>query len=111
MCGWAHSARPSAAPAERTDPMHNLRLVAAFAFHTVAAVGLFALIGGAAAMLNAYTRLLETAGMAPLIIQAIHLTEYFLFALDLLCFLVYVSREAWFLLRHILSSPGAVLAD
>jgi len=99
-----HSALPNAAPPERAIAVHNLRLVAAFAFHTVAAVGLFALIGGAAAMLNAYTRLLETAGMAPLIIQAIHQTEYFLFALDLLCFLVYVSREAWFLLRHILAS-------
>jgi len=86
--------------------MHNLRLIAAFAFHTVAAVGLFALIGGAAALLNFYTHLLETVGMAPLIIKAIHLTEYFLFVLDLVCFLSYVSREAWLLMRHILSSPG-----
>jgi hypothetical protein len=82
--------------------MHDLKLVGAFAFHTVAAVALFALIGGAAALLNFYTRLLENAGMSPLIIRAIHLTEYFLFAVDLLCFLVYVSREAWLLLRAML---------
>jgi len=91
--------------------VHNLRLIAAFAFHTVAAACLFALIGGAAALLNVYTHLLETFGMAPLIIKAIHLTEYFLFVLDLVCFLSYVSREAWLLLRHIFSTPGLSAAD
>ena len=84
--------------------MHNLKLITGFAFHTVVAVGLFALIGGAAALLNMYTRLLEGAGMSPLVIKAIHMTEYFLFAVDLLCFLVYVSVEAWRLLRDILSA-------
>ena len=83
--------------------MHNLRLIAAFTLHIIAAVALFALIGGAAALLNIYTHLLEKASMAPLIIKAIHITEYFLFALDLVCFLAYVSREALLLLRHILS--------
>jgi hypothetical protein len=85
--------------------LHNLRLVFAFAWHVVAAVGLFALIAGAAALLNMYTRLLERSGMSPLIIQAIHLTEYVLFAADLLCFLVYVGAEVWVLLRHILRPP------
>ncbi len=42
--------------------------------------------------------------MSPLVIKAIHMTEYFLFAVDLLCFLVYVSVEAWRLLRDILSA-------
>jgi len=42
-----------------------------------------------------------------LIIKAIHLTEYFLFALDLICFLIYVTSEAWFLLRHILTAHDA----
>jgi len=85
--------------------MHDLRLVTAFALHTIAAVLLFALIGGAAALLNYYTRFLETAGMPGLVIQAIHLTEYFLFGSDLLCFLVYVSREALLLLREMLVLP------
>ncbi len=83
--------------------MHNLRLIAAFAFHIIAAVGLFALIGGAAALLNMYTRLLEGAGMSPWIIAAIHGTEYVLFAADMLCFLVYMGREVWVLLRAIVS--------
>ncbi len=82
--------------------MHNLRLIAGFAFHVIVAVALFALIGGAAALLNMYTRLLEQVGMSPLIIRAIHLTEYVLFAADMLCFLVYTGREVWLLLREIL---------
>jgi len=86
--------------------MHDLKLVIGFAFHTVVAVALFALIGGAAALLNFYTHLLEGAGMSPLIIQAIHWTEYFLFGIDLLCFLVYVTRETFLLLRAILTSSG-----
>lgn len=85
--------------------MHNLRLISAFAVHTVAGVLLFALIGGAAALLNMYTRLLERAGMSELIIQAIHLTEYFLFAVDLFCFVVYILREVWLLLREMLMLP------
>jgi hypothetical protein len=85
--------------------MHDLRLVTAFALHTIAAVLLFALIGGAAALLNYYTRFLETAGMPLLVIKAIHLTEYFLFGIDLVCFLVYVTREAWLLLRQMLVLP------
>ncbi len=88
--------------------MHNLRLIAAFAFHIIAAVALFALIGGAAALLNMYTRLLEGAGMSPSIIAAIHATEYVLFAADMLCFLVYMGREVWVLLRAIVSSHESV---
>ena len=90
--------------------MHNLRLVAEFAVHVIAAAALFALIGGAAALLNAYTHLLERFGMSPHIIQAIHLTEYVLFAADMLCFSVYVAREVWLLLREILTPPSAVKA-
>ncbi len=87
--------------------MHNLRLISGFAFHTVAATALFALVGGAAALLAFYTRFLESLGMQPPIIVAIHLTEYFLFAADLVCFLVYVSREAWHLVHEILAPRAA----
>jgi hypothetical protein len=83
--------------------MHDLRLVVAFAFHTVAAVVLFGLIGGAAALLAAYTRTLEGLGISPLIIQFIHMTEYFLFGVDLVCFIFYVGHEAWVLIHHILA--------
>lgn len=79
--------------------MHDLKLVAAFAFHTVAAVLLFALIGGAAALLDYYTGILGQLGLPVQLLKAIKLTEYLLFAVDLLCFVVYVLRETWLLLR------------
>lgn len=82
--------------------MHDLKLVIGFAFHTVVAVLLFALVGGAAALLHYYTEVLARIGMPPLILSAIKWTEYFLFAVDLLCFAVYVSRETWLLLRSML---------
>ncbi len=102
MFGWASSARPSRRRARPS--VHDLRLVAAFAFHTVAAVALFGLIGGAAALLAYYTRFLSGLGLSPLIVEAIHL-----FAADLICFVIYVSREAWMLIRHMLAphAPGA----
>ena len=80
--------------------MHDLKLVWQFAFHTVAALALFAIVAGAAALLSLYTRFLGRMGMSPLILQAIHATEFFLFGIDLLCFVVYCVRETWLLLRR-----------
>jgi hypothetical protein len=91
--------------------VHDLKLVAAFAFHILVAVGLFALIGGAAALLDYYTKVLASLGMSPLIVEAIKATEFFLFAVDLLCFVVYTARETWLLLRSMVrphvAAPGA----
>jgi hypothetical protein len=91
--------------------VHDLKLVVAFAFHTLVAVGLFMLIGGAAALLDYYTKILSGLGMSPMIIGAIRATEYFLFGIDLICFVVYVSREAWLLLRSMLWSGDAAVAE
>ena len=82
--------------------MHDLKLVIGFAFHTVVAVGLFALVGGAAALLHSYTQILARLEMPALILSSIKSTEYFLFGVDLLCFVVYVSRETWLLLKAML---------
>jgi hypothetical protein len=74
----------------------------------VVAVALFALIGGAAALLDYYTKILSGLGMSNIIIEAIKATEYFLFAVDMLCFVVYVTRETVLLLRTMLGLGGAV---
>jgi hypothetical protein len=87
--------------------VHDLKLVAAFAFHTLLAVALFTLIGGAAALLDYYTKILAGFGMAPIVIDAIKATEYLLFGVDLLCFVVYVTRETWLLLRAMLTGLPA----
>ena len=79
--------------------LHDLRLVAGFAFHTIAAAALFALVGAAAALLHYYTEGLAQLHLPGFILAAITWTEYLLFGVDLLCFLVYVLRETWLLLR------------
>ncbi|MEJ0047607.1 MAG: hypothetical protein WDN04_16870 [Rhodospirillales bacterium] len=84
--------------------------MAAFAFHVLVAVGLFTLIGGAAALLDYYTKVLAGLGMSPLIVEAIKATEYFLFAVDLICFVVYISRETWLLLRS-MTRPDQAVAE
>jgi len=91
--------------------VHDLKLVAAFAFHILVAVGLFALIGGAAALLDYYTKVLAGLGMSPLIVEAIKATEFFLFAVDLLCFVVYTARETWLLLRSMVRPSDATRGD
>ena len=99
MSGWAATAfsRPSA------STMHDLKLVAAFAFHTIAAAALFALVGAAAALLHYYTEALAQLYLPGFILTAITWTEYLLFGVDLLCFLVYLLRETWLLLRVMLT--------
>jgi len=91
--------------------VRDLKLVAAFAFHILVAVGLFALIGGAAALLDYYTKVLAGLGMSPLIVEAIKATEFFLFAVDLLCFVVYTARETWLLLRSMVRPNNATQSD
>jgi hypothetical protein len=86
--------------------MHDLKLVAGFAFHTVAAAALFALVGAAAALLHYYTEALAEFDLPPLILLGITWTEYLLFVVDLVCFLVYIARETWLLVRAMLSSHG-----
>ena len=83
--------------------MHDLRLVWRFAFHTIAATALFALVGAAAALLHYYTEALAQFHMPALVLEAIKWTEYLLFAIDLLCFIIYVLRETWLLIKSMLS--------
>lgn len=91
--------------------MHDLRLVIEFAIHTVVAAALFALVGAAAALLHYYTEALGRLGMPFAILEAIKWTEYFLFAVDMLCFIVYVARETWLLLRTMLGRAAAPATD
>jgi hypothetical protein len=79
--------------------MHDLRFIAGFAMHTIAAAALFALVGAAAGLLHYYTEVLGQLHLPPFILLLITWTEYLLFICDLLCFLVYILRETWLLLR------------
>jgi phosphotransferase system glucose/maltose/N-acetylglucosamine-specific IIC component len=95
--------------------MHDLRLIWKFALHTIGAAALFALVGAAAALLHYYTEALATLHMPIAVLTAIRWTEYLLFAVDLVCFIIYVLRETWTLIRAMFvteaAAPGEVITD
>lgn len=80
----------------------QIRLVGRFASHTTVGIALFSLVGGAAVLLNYFTNLIERVGVSPHIIMAIEGQGYFLFAVDLLCLVVFVGKEAWDFCRDIM---------
>ena len=53
-------------------------------------------------MLNFLTNLIEQVGVSPYIIMAIQGLEFFLFAVDFLCLVVFVGKEAWIFCREII---------
>jgi hypothetical protein len=73
-----------------------------FAFHTIVGIVLFCLVGGAAVSLNYLTNLIERVGVSADIVLAIRGLELFLFAVDFLCLVVFVSKEAWDFCREIM---------
>ena len=84
--------------------MHRLALVYRFVLHTLAGAFLFSLIGGATALLNWGTLRLEHSGISPLVLLALRGLEAFLFSVDCLCLLVFVTAETWTFLRDVVAS-------
>jgi hypothetical protein len=79
-----------------------LKLLGKFAFHTIVGVVLFSLVGAAAVSLNYLTNLIELEGVSAGVIIAMRVLELFLFAVDFLCLVVFVCKEAWDFCREIM---------
>ena len=58
--------------------------------------------GGATYLLNWGTDLLSTTTVSRYIIYAVQGLEFFLFAADFICLVVFVIKETWIFLREIL---------
>jgi hypothetical protein len=84
--------------------MHPVVLAYHFVAHTVVGVVLFSIVGGVAVLLNQGTILIEGTGVSPYIVLAIRGLEFFLFAADLVCTVVFVAVETLILLRDVVSS-------
>jgi TRAP-type C4-dicarboxylate transport system permease small subunit len=80
----------------------QVRLVLRFALHTIIGVALFLLIGGAAVFLNYCTIWIEGTGISPYVMYGVHGIEFLLFAIDVICFLVFVFKETWIFVRDII---------
>jgi hypothetical protein len=73
-----------------------------FALHTLVGVVMFAVVGGAAVFLNYFTNLIEQLGISPYIVVAIQGLEFFLFAVDFLCLVIFIVKETWVFCREII---------
>jgi hypothetical protein len=87
--------------------MHSLRLVTIFAWHVLAACVLFAAICIGALALALFTRWLATAGAPSYVTEAGALLEYFVFIVDVICFITFVLREAITLIHQIIWPTAA----
>ena len=73
----------------------NVKLLAKFLGHTTIATAIFVGIGFAAYIVHIFTAWLEANSMPPEIVLICHVAELFVFAIDALCLLFWISVEAW----------------
>ena len=77
--------------------------MALFAIHTIVGVFIFVILGSAAVMLHYIAEFIAASGVSPYIVLAVQALEFFLFAIDFMCMVVFVVREAWIFLREIVA--------
>jgi hypothetical protein len=81
--------------------LHSVKLVLIFAWHILAACALFVAICFGAIGLNLFTEWMSSIGMPTYITTAGSLLAYFVFTIDVVCFVVFVVKEALVMIRQI----------
>ena len=84
--------------------MDSVRLVGIFAWHVLAGCVLFAIVCFGAIGLQLFTQWMNSIGMPVYITYAGSLLEYLVFTADVLCFVVFVLKEAIVLIRQIIQT-------
>lgn len=79
-------------------------MILIFAWHILVACVLFVAVCFGAIGLNLFTRWMSGLGMPVYITYAGSLLEYFVFTIDVLCFVVFVIKEAVVLIRQIVTA-------
>jgi hypothetical protein len=82
--------------------LDSLKLVGIFAWHVLAGCVLFVTVCFGAIGLDVFTGWMNSIGMPIYITYAGSLLEYFVFTVDVVCFVVFVLKEAVLLIRQIL---------
>jgi hypothetical protein len=88
--------------------MENLKVVGKFVLHIVVGVTLFLTMACAAIVLNLFSEWTTSIRTPEYITYPLHLLEYFVFCLDVICFLAFCLAETHILIREIASSAGWV---
>jgi hypothetical protein len=86
--------------------MNPVALVYRFVLHTLAGVFLFSIVGGVVVLLSQGTILIERYGAPAYAMLAVRGLESFLFAIDFLCIMVFVTAETWTFLRDVIRSAS-----
>jgi len=84
--------------------LDSVRLVGIFAWHVLAGSVLFAIVCFGAIGLQLFTQWMNSIGMPVYITYAGSLLEYLVFTADVLCFVVFVLKEAIVLIRQIIQT-------
>ena len=82
--------------------MGSVRLVIIFVWHILADCALFVVVSFGAIGLNLFTRWRESIGMPTYITYGGELLAYLVFTIDVVCFVVFVIKEAVVLVRQII---------
>jgi hypothetical protein len=82
--------------------LNSIKLVGIFAWRVLAGCVLFVIICLGAIGLNLFTVWMNSIGMPIYITSAGGLLEYFVFTADVVCFVVFVIKEAIVLIRQII---------
>jgi hypothetical protein len=82
--------------------LDSIRLVLLFVWHVLAACALFIVLCFGAIGLNLFTRWMVHLGMPVYITSVGSLLECLIFTTDVLCFVVYVIKEAALLIHQIM---------
>jgi len=80
----------------------EIKAVGRFAIHAVVGVAIFAIVAGAAVLLNKFNEYVLEQHVPSYISFTLPLIEFLTFAVDTILFVVFILKEAYVLLRKIL---------
>ncbi len=90
----------------RPKPRRRLPVVVRFGIQILVGVAVFVLVSAAAVALSVWVDHLESFRISEYIIVTLRGFEFFLFAVDALCFLVFLLVEAAILIRAMIHQLG-----
>ena len=91
---------------------HEIRQIWKFAIHTVVGIVLFCIVGSAAVLLHLFNEWLEHTGISEYIRTVMHAFEFLVFAVDAVCFVVFIIRQGAIPVRELcLLERGRVLHE
>src|SRR5271157_5263098 len=90
-----------------SDVMETLKPAAQFALHSIVGIVLFVIVGFGAFFVDRLTHWLGAMGAQPAIVLVLSGLAYFLFAIDVLCFVVFMIKECLVFVFEMIDRPSS----